>query len=140
MVLAASPSHPLTKRDAVEAKDLDGVDFIAFDDDLPIRREVDRYLRAHGVEVNITMHFDNLQTIKEAIALGSGVSIVPARILRNELEQGRLAAVPIASPGLFRPLGIIHRKKKRFHRAAQSFLELLQETPVGASTIAVLTR
>jgi ABC-type proline/glycine betaine transport system permease subunit len=39
--------------------------------------------------------------------------------------------VPIAAPGLFRPLGIIHRKKKRFHRAAQSFLDLLQETPLA---------
>jgi len=85
------------------------------------------------------MHFDNLQTIKEAIALGSGVSIVPARILRNDLEQGRLAAVPIAAPGLVRPLGIIHRKKKRFHRAAQSFLDLLQESPVTETAVSALT-
>jgi DNA-binding transcriptional LysR family regulator len=138
MVVAASPSHPLALRDAVGAVDLQGVDFVAFDEDLPIRREVDRYLRAFGVDVNITMHFDNLQTIKEAIALGSGVSIVPARILQNEIEQGRLAAVPIASPGLVRPLGIIHRKKKRFHRAAQSFLDLLQETPAAANAVSVL--
>jgi DNA-binding transcriptional LysR family regulator len=138
MVVATSPSHPLANREAVTAADLHGLDFIAFDEDLPIRREVDRYLRAHGVEVNVTMHFDNLQTVKEAVALGSGVSIVPARILRNELEQGRLAAVPIASPGLVRPLGIIHRKKKRFHRAAQSFLDLLQELPAAAGPVPVL--
>ncbi len=129
MFLAASPLHPLARKTAVLPSDLDGVDFIAFDEDLPIRREVDRYLRSFGVEVNITMHFDNLQTIKEAIALGSGVSIVPARILKTEIEQRRLAAIPIAPPGLFRPLGIIHRKKKKFHRAAQSFLDLLQEIP-----------
>jgi DNA-binding transcriptional LysR family regulator len=130
MALATSPSHPLAHRGSIVATDLQDVEFIAFDEDLPIRREVDRYLKSAGVEVNITMHFDNLQTIKEAIALGSGVSIVPVRILRTEIEQGRLAAVPIAAPGLFRPLGIIHRKKKRFHRAAQSFLDLLQETPL----------
>jgi DNA-binding transcriptional LysR family regulator len=128
MVVVTSPSHPLTRKGAVEAKDLAGIEFIGFDEDLPVRREVDRYLRSEGVEVNITMHFDNLQTIKEAVALGSGVSIVPARILQAELEQGRLAALPL-TPRLFRPLGIIHRKKKRFHRAAQSFLELLQELP-----------
>ncbi len=138
MVVAAAPSHPLARRAAISAIDLEAAEFIGFDEDLPIRREVDRYLRSYGVEVNITMHFDNLQTIKEAIALGSGISIVPARILRNELEQGRLAAIPIASPGLFRPLGIIHRKKKRFHRAAQSFLDLLQETPATADPVPAL--
>jgi cbb3-type cytochrome oxidase subunit 3 len=30
---------------------------------------------------------------------------------------------------LVRPLGIVHRKRKKFNRAAQSFLELLQEAP-----------
>ena len=138
MVLATAPSNPLAARESISAADLHGVDFIGFDQDLPIRREVDRYLRVAGVEVNFVMHFDNLQTIKEAIELGSGVSIVPARILRNELAQGRLAAVPIASPGLVRPLGIIHRKKKRFHRAAQSFLDLLQETPVQPVSVPIL--
>lgn len=131
MVVAMMPSHPLASRNVILASDLNGQDFVGFDHDLPIRREVDRYLRMNEVQVNVTMHFDNLQTIKEAIALGSGISIVPARILRNELEQGRLAAVPIA-PSLSRPLGIIHRKKKRMHRAAQSFMELLQERPADS--------
>ena len=139
MALATSPTHPLARRESIVAADMQSVDFIAFDEDLPIRREVDRYLKAAGVEVNVTMHFDNLQTIKEAIALGSGVSIVPVRILRTELEQGRLAVVSIAAPGLYRPLGIIHRKKKRFHRAAQAFLDLLQETPMASAAVPQLS-
>jgi DNA-binding transcriptional LysR family regulator len=129
MVLACAPSHPLAARSAITPDDLEGLDFVAFDEDLPIRREVDRYLRSFGVEVSIAMHFDNIQTIKEAVAIGSGVSIVPAKILSAEVQIGRIAAVRIAEPGLFRPLGIIHRRKKRFHRAAQAFLDLLQESP-----------
>jgi DNA-binding transcriptional LysR family regulator len=42
------------------------------------------------------MHFDNIQMIKEAVALGSGVSILPARTMQAEIEQGRLVAVPPA--------------------------------------------
>ena len=132
MVLAMSPRHPLAGRARVHAGELEHLDFVAFDEDLPIRREVDRYLRSHNVAVHVTLHFDNLQTIKEALELGSGVSIVPARILRTEIEQGRLAAASIV-PELCRPLGIIHRKKKKFHRAAQAFLDLLQEQPVAAA-------
>ena len=131
MVVAASPSHPLSVLGRIEPGDLQGVDFIAFDDDLPIAREINRYLRSNEVSVNALMRFDNLQTIKEAVMLNSGVSIVPRRLLRTEVEAGRMSAVPLAPPGLSRPLGIIHRKRKRFHRAAQVFLELLQETPDG---------
>jgi len=134
MVLATSPVHPLAILSTVQATDLAGADFIMFDDDLPIAREISRYLRNSDVTVNTTMHFDNIQTIKEAVMLGSGVSIVPHRILRSELAEGRIAAVPLAAPGLRRPVGIVHRRRKRFQRAAQAFLELLQEAPepVGA--------
>lgn len=131
MVLATAPADPLADRERIDPVDLNGVDFVTFDDDLPIGRDISRYLRTHGVEVNTTMRFDNIQTIKEAVILGSGVSVVPARILHAELADGRLRAVPLAAPGLYRPLGIVHRKKKRFHRAAQAFLDLLQESPAA---------
>lgn len=129
MVVAASVNHPLSTLASIQPSDLEGMDFVAFDEDLPIRHNVDRYLRQHGVEVRIALHFDNLQMIKEAVVHGSGVSIVPERILRAELEQHRLRAIPLAQP-LYRPLGIIHRKKKRFNRAAQVFLEVLQQSSV----------
>lgn len=135
MALAAAPSHPLAKLGRIQPEDLDGADFIAFDEDLPIAREINRYFRSHDVAVNATMHFDNLQTIKEAVMLNEGVSIVPRRLLRGEAAAGRIAAVPLAPPGLSRPLGIIHRKRKRFHRAAQVFLELLQQAPEPSLTV-----
>jgi LysR family transcriptional regulator, transcriptional activator of the cysJI operon len=127
MVIVTAPGHPLTRKSEARPEDLTGHDFVAFDEDLPIRRDVDRYLKSLGVEVNVAMHFDNLQTIKEAVALGAGISIVPERVLGAELEAGRLAAVPLTEPKPYRPLGIIHRKRKRLHRAAQLFLDLLQE-------------
>ncbi len=130
MVVAVSPYHRLAAKPELLPSDLNQEDFIAFDEDLPIRREIDRFLREQHVQVNITLHFDNLQMIKEAVAHGSGVSIVPARVMEAEIAQGRLVPIAIAAPELFRPVGIIHRRKKRFHGAAGAFLEMLQEDPV----------
>jgi DNA-binding transcriptional LysR family regulator len=131
MVLAAAPDHPLARRKGpIAPAELDGIDFISFDEELPIRRDVDRFLRGQGIEVQLVMHFDNLQMIKEAVAHRVGVSIMPARVMREEIQQGRLAAIRIAASELCRPLGIIHRRKKRFHRVAQVLLNLLLENPV----------
>jgi DNA-binding transcriptional LysR family regulator len=130
MVVAASPYHPLAAHSGtVSPEELQGLDFIGFDDDLPIAREIDRFLSGQGIKVNIALHFDNIQMIKEAVAHQVGVSIMPARIMKDEIAQGRLVAIPIAAPELYRPLGIIHRKKKRFYPVAQAFLELLCEKP-----------
>lgn len=127
MMLAAAPSHPLAAKEKLVPSDLAQGDFVAFDDDLRVGREVKRYLKDAGIPVNVVMHFDNTQTLKEAVILGAGVSILPVRVLRNDIEQGRLVAIPIEGCALVRPLGIIHRRKKTFNVAAQVFLELLRQ-------------
>jgi DNA-binding transcriptional LysR family regulator len=129
MVVAAAPGHPLTRFPSIRVHDLDGEDFIGFDDDLPISRDVRRYLRDNGVHVNQVLHFDNIDSMKAAVALGSGLSILPEPILQNDLQQGRLRAIPLESPNLTRPVGIVHLKKKKLNRATQSFLNLLTERP-----------
>ena len=127
MMVAAPPSHPLAAKEKLVPSDLAQGDFVAFDDDLRVGREVKRYLKDAGIPVNVVMHFDNTQTLKEAVILGAGVSILPVRVLRNDIEQGRLVAIPIEGCALVRPLGIIHRRRKTFNLAAQVFLELLRQ-------------
>jgi len=133
MAVAMAPSHPLARKALCSPADLEGQDFIGFDEDLLIRRELDRFLREQGVTVRMLMQFDNIQTIKEAVALGQGISILPERTMQAEIEQGRLVSVPLDAPGLLRPLGIIHRKQKQFNLATQAFLKLLREERAGAS-------
>ncbi len=129
MVVAVWPAHPFAARGTIEPSELDGLDFIGFDEELPIQHAVDRFLRDQGVRVNRVFHFDNLQMIKEAVAQRVGLSIMPARIMFSEMQQGRLVAVSLSGPELYRPVGIIHLKRKQFHRVAQAFLDLLCEDP-----------
>jgi DNA-binding transcriptional LysR family regulator len=135
MAIAASPYHPLARNTEVSPQDLDGLDFIGFDEDLPIRKDIDRFLREHHVHVNVTLHFDNIQMIKEAVAHGSGVSIMPARVMEEEVARGRLVPIRIAGFELFRPVGIVHRRKKRFQRAGQALLDLLQGSPAAFTPV-----
>ncbi|MGH9592496.1 MAG: LysR family transcriptional regulator [Bryobacteraceae bacterium] len=135
MVVASAPEHALAKKaaaiqGAIAASELNDVDFIGFDEELPIRSHVDRFLKEQGVEVNIVHHFDNIEMVKEAVAHGVGLSIMPYRVMREDIRQKRLTAIRIAGAALYRPLGIIHLKRKRFHRVAQAFLDLLCEKPV----------
>src|SRR6185437_13179363 len=104
---------PFAERRMVLPDDLDGQDFIAFDEELTIRRELDHFFRDSGVSVSTVMQFDNIQSIKEAVALGSGISILPEQTMQTELEQRRLVSVPLHAPDLLRPTGIIHRRRKK---------------------------
>lgn len=141
MVVALTPSHPLAARAVIRPADLQNQDFVGFDDELPVSKEVKRFLRDAGVEVRQVLHFDNIQSMKEAVAMGSGLSILPEPILRRDIEQGQLVTVPLEAPGLKRPLGILQPRRKKLNRATQSFLYLLvggqQAADNGGATAAV---
>jgi DNA-binding transcriptional LysR family regulator len=129
MVLVSHPSHPLAKKKSVKPSDMIGRDFVSFDPDLSIRKATDRFFREHGVQRNVVLEFDNIQMIKEAVSIGSGLSILPERTVRQEAADRKLMALPIEAEGLVRPVGIIHRRKKRFTPIAAKFLKFLQEHP-----------
>jgi DNA-binding transcriptional LysR family regulator len=132
MTVAVYPSHPLAGREILVPMDLDGQEFIAFDEEVIIRRELDRFFRDHGVTISIVMQFDNIQSIKEAVVLGSGISILPERTMLAEVEQNRLISIPLHAPELVRPTGIIHRKKKKLTRAGREFMNLVVTTEEAA--------
>jgi DNA-binding transcriptional LysR family regulator len=134
MVLVAHPEHPLAAKPCVSLRDLDGEYFIGFTQELMIRREIDRKLKRARVAVQIVHEFDNIETIKRAIEIGSGVALLPKPTVWQEISSGTLAAVDVSDAGdLVRPLGIVHRRNKQLTTAVHKFIELLLKSRSGDS-------
>jgi LysR family transcriptional regulator, transcriptional activator of the cysJI operon len=107
LTIICHPKHPLAAKKSVSLADLNGERFIAFEPDTPTRKIIDRALRELGVRVSHAAEFDNIETVKRAVEIESGISIVPAQTVAQEVQHGQLAAIEIESPKLTRPLGII---------------------------------
>jgi len=126
-VLACAPGHPLAEKERVRLGDLDRRAMVGFDSDLVIRHELDKALAGHGVEPDVVMEFDNIETIKRAVEIDSGVALLPAPTVRSEVEAGRLRAVPLdCEPPLQRPLGIVRGRGKPLPPTAARFLDFLR--------------
>jgi DNA-binding transcriptional LysR family regulator len=126
MVFVCHRSHALAKKKILTAKDLEDEKFIAFEKNLAIRKAIDRSLRMRGVRPETAMEFDNIETIKQAITIQSGVSILPRPSVSREIENGMVAAVPLDMPELVRPIGIIHRRQKLLTPITGKLIEFLQ--------------
>lgn len=125
MVVVVPTGHYLAREKTLTMEQLRGVDYIAFDRELMIRKETDQCFRQRGVNVNTVMEFDNIETIKQAIEIGLGVSILPAPTVQSDVENGKMAAVPLVSPKLTRPIGVIYKQHKVFSPMMIRFIELL---------------
>jgi DNA-binding transcriptional LysR family regulator len=131
MVFVCSPRHPLARTRSLRPPQLNGEKYIGFDRRLIIRREVDRFLREHGVVVRTALEFDSIENIKKAVEISAGVAILPEPTLRREVEAGTLVARTLAGGKFARPLGIIHRRHPSLGPTARAFLALLQQ-PIDA--------
>lgn len=129
MVLVCHPQHRLARKRTVEVSDLAGQEFVSFDPDLSIRKAMDRFFRERGLLRKVVLAFDNIQMIKEALVIGSGISLLPERTVRQEVTEGRLVAHRIEAPELVRPVGIVQRRGTTLSPTVAAFLKYLQERP-----------
>jgi len=134
LVVVCAPTHRLARKDRrVRLEELRDVKFVAFELDLPTRKEVDRHLRQHGVRVRPILEFDNIETVKRAVEIEEAVSIVPGLCVRGEVASGHLVAMEIDAADMWRPLGAIMKSSSVHSPAVSEFLALLEKTDLGQS-------
>ena len=127
IVLATRSSHPLADRGSVRPEALSGEPLVALHPRLKIRRHHDRWLKAAGVDADVSYEFDNIETVKRAVETGAGVALLPEPTVRREVALGTLRALRVEGVDWRRPLSIVHRKRRPLSAAARAFSDLLLE-------------
>jgi LysR family transcriptional regulator, transcriptional activator of the cysJI operon len=127
LVLICHPQHPFAKQKTIKLKVLAGQKFIGFEPDIPTRKALDKILKEYGVDAQHIMEFDNIETVKRAVEIDAGISIVPQATVAQEVAKQTLAAVSIEDGDFYRPLAAIYKKNKVLSPAIKQFLALLKE-------------
>ena len=127
MSIVISPDHPLASDHEVSLNDLNGFDMVGFDQNLRIGQEINRVLANANATPNVVMEFDNIETLKRAIEINAGFSILPQAHVQREVSAGTLTAVTVNDNSLVRPVGIIHRDNIKLGKNTENFIELLIE-------------
>ena len=128
LVLICHPQHPFAKQKSIKLKSLANQKIIGFEPDIPTRKALDKILREYGVEIKHVLEFDNVETVKRAVEIDAGISIVPVGTVTQEITKNTLAAVQIEEGEFYRPLAAIYKKNKVLSPAMKQFLSTLKDT------------
>jgi DNA-binding transcriptional LysR family regulator len=131
LVLACSPKHAFSRETSVDINKIQFERFIGFEKDVPTRVWIDNIFLHYNLVVRPTMEFDNIETIKRAVEINSGVSVLPRPAITQEIASGTIAAMPFSNETFVRPTGIITRKGKPLDQAGRYFIELLRKDGSG---------
>lgn len=126
LVMICHPNHPLAKNKTIKLAQLNGQKFIGFEPDIPTRKAIDKILKENNVVVQTVMEFDNIETVKRAVEIEAGVSIVPQGTITHEVSKQTLSELRIDGMDLFRPLAAIYKKNKVLSPAMKQFLTILK--------------
>ena len=127
LVVVCRPDHPLAKKRSVGPDELTDHKFITFQGNIPTRQNIDRILKSFGVNLSPAMEFDNIDTLKRAVEVNAGLSILPKNNVEREAAEKHLACVVFKNPAKWvRKVAIIRRRGRVRTKAEFMFLKLLR--------------
>lgn len=118
-------NHPWWSRTGVRLEELTGQSMVMRQRNSQTRIWLDSELQAAGVSVIVAAEFDNVESIKRAVAKGKEVAILPDYAVRSELEMQMLRAVPVEGKPLLRTLKLVWSRSAFFTPVTRTFLRFL---------------
>lgn len=130
LVVVTAPGHPLAKQTIVEPSQFAEENWIFTEMGCSYRSMMENVLRQAGIRVDTPLEFGSLEAIKQCVAYGLGLAILPRIAVREEIEKGKLAVLPFSHPGIrvFRQL--VYHRKKRLSAGIRRFFSLLAESSI----------
>lgn len=126
LVMVCSPDHPFARRGNIQPAELTGENWILRERGSAVRETFETLMAAREIEIQPAWQSVSTQAIVQAVRAGLGVSVLPWRLVREEVESQRLAAVEVADIDFTRCFSIIYHKNKFHSHALQSFIDVCE--------------
>ena len=125
LVVIMHPRHELAQSTAVSMMELRSYPYVCREEGSGTLDVIIEYLGKLGMhlsDLRVVMELGSAESIKGAVEVGMGVSVVSLATIQKELRLGSLVAVPL-SPPLTRPFAFVHQRLKFRMRAVDELLE-----------------
>ena len=126
LVFIVPPRHPLASAPEVSIRQLGAESFVAHIVTSPYREKVIQLFKSHKTPLHMDLDLPTLQAIKQYVAMGNGVALLPGISVETEVARGELVRIPVRELQLKRKLRLIYRKDANMSHAATAFLKVAE--------------
>ncbi|ENQ3107467.1 DNA-binding transcriptional regulator, LysR family [Bacillus sp. 491mf] len=125
IVLVAPPGHPLTKQKDVTPSDLEG-EMLLLTEPGSYRDLLEKWIKEEGVNCS-RIHFWSIEAIKQTVMCGLGLSYLPFITVKEEIERGKLIALPWKYSEDFVTTELAYHKNKWLTPAMKKLIEMIEK-------------
>jgi LysR family transcriptional regulator, low CO2-responsive transcriptional regulator len=123
LVVVAPSNHPLVGKTNIALKELATEPFIFRESGSGTRLVIENFLAENRVAVDMVIELSSNEAIKQAIAGGLGLSVLPQHSLDLETKNGLLTILNVEGFPIHRYWYVIYPNGKQLSAAAQTFLD-----------------
>jgi DNA-binding transcriptional LysR family regulator len=132
LVLLAAPGHRLCKQKEVSLQDLSGENLILREKGSGTRRLVEKVLRNTALISAAYVESDNVDFIKELVAMGDGVTLLARMGVDRDVQRGALRILPLRGGSFVLGIDIVFNKERQSSSATKAFVEVLLQLKTGS--------
>jgi DNA-binding transcriptional LysR family regulator len=125
LVIIAHPDHRFGGLSEVQVQDLRNESMILTEEGCTYRAMLLKALKDNQVDYKLSYEYGNLEAIKQCVIYGLGIALLPSVVVAEEIQKGRLIAIPLVHPDCKFYTQLIYSKKKWLSKAFIDFLELI---------------
>ena len=130
LAFVVPPRHPLASARQVSIRQLGAESFVAHIVSSPYREKVIQLFKSHKTPLHMDLELPTLQAIKQFVAMGNGVALVPEISVETEIARGELVRIPVRELQLKRKLRLIYRKGANLSHAGRAFLKVAEAVAI----------
>jgi len=124
LIAVTANDHPLSGKSLIAREDLRSETILTLEAGHRLHAQVRQICEDTGADLSLDYEGTSLDTLRQMVAMGLGISLLPALYVRSEVSQNALVtAHPLEGPVPFRSIGMVWRA-----RAARgdAYVELAQ--------------
>lgn len=125
VVLVAPPGHPLTKQKIVTPADLEE-EMLLLTEPGSYRDLLEKWIKKEGINCS-HIHFWSIEAIKQTVMCGLGLSYLPLITVKEEIERGKLIALPWIYSEDFVTTELAYHKNKWLTPAMKKLIEMIEK-------------
>lgn len=127
MAVVVNATHAWAERDTIPIHLLDKQPLVSREANSHTRLWMENLARYHQITFHIVAEFDNPESIKQAVASGMGLTILPVDSIQDEVSRGRLKAIQIEQVPLERTLKLLWDEARFFNPITRTFIKIMTD-------------
>lgn len=126
LALIVSPLHPLTKRQAVSLRELEGYPLIIRAKGSTTRRILLEALKILDIYPSLLIEAASSEFIKQWVSEGKGVSVIVKRTVEDEEKRGMIKTIPLLEKLHFE-VAFLYLKEERSNPSINTFVGYIEK-------------